>query len=60
MRKSRYTEQQIALALKQVEAGAPVLEVCRKYGISEQTFYRCKKRFGQTAPSEIKRLKLRR
>jgi putative transposase len=35
----------------------PVLEVCRKYGISEQTFYRWKKRFGQMAPSEIKKLK---
>jgi putative transposase len=39
MRKSRYTEQQIALALQQAEAGAPIAEVCRKYGISEQTFY---------------------
>jgi putative transposase len=57
MRKSRYTDQQIALALQQVEAGAPVLEVCRKYGISEQTFYRWKKKFGQMAPSEIKKLK---
>jgi transposase-like protein len=37
MRKSRYTDQQIALALQQAEAGAPVAEVCRKYGIAEQT-----------------------
>lgn len=34
MQKSRYTDQQIALALKQAEAGGPVLEVCRKYGIT--------------------------
>jgi len=57
MRKSRYTDQQIALALQQTEAGAPVLGVYRKYGISEQTFYRWKKKFGQMAPSEIKKLK---
>ena len=57
MRKSRYPDQQIALALQPAEAGAPVLEVCRKYGISEQTFYRWKKKFGQMAPSEIKKLK---
>ena len=57
MRKSRYTDQQVALALQQAEAGATVLEVCRKSGISEQTFYRWKKKFGQMAPSEIKKLK---
>jgi putative transposase len=57
MRKSRYTDQQIALALRQAEAGAPVAEICRKYGISGQTFYRWKKKFGQMAPSEIKKLK---
>ena len=57
MRKSRYTDQQIALALQHAEAGASVTEVCRKYGISEQTFYRWKKKFGQMAPSEIKKLK---
>ena len=57
MQKSHYADQQIALALKQAEAGTPVLDVCWKYGISEQTFYRWKKKFGQMAPSEIKKLK---
>ena len=57
MRKSRYSDQQIALALQQVEHGASVAEVCRKLGISEQTFYRWKKRFGEMAPSEIKKMK---
>ena len=53
MRKSHYTDQQIALALKRVEAGAPVLEVRLKYGISEQTSYCWKKKFGQMTPSEV-------
>ncbi len=40
MKKSRYTEEQIAFALKQAEMGTPVAEVCRKLGVAEQTFYR--------------------
>ena len=43
MRKSRFTDEQIAFALKQAETGTPVLEVCRKMGVSEQTYYRWKK-----------------
>jgi putative transposase len=57
MRKSRFSDQQIALALQQVEHGLPVAKLCRKLGISEQTFYRWKKKFGEMAPSEIKKLK---
>ncbi len=57
MRKSRFSDQQIALALQQVEYGLPVAELCRKLGISEQTFYRWKKKFGAMAPSEIKKMK---
>jgi putative transposase len=57
MRKSRYSDQQIALALQQVAHGAPVAEVCRKLGVTEQTYYRWKKKFGEMAPSEIKKLK---
>ncbi|MBI2285089.1 MAG: transposase, partial [Bacteroidetes bacterium] len=38
MKKTKYTEQQIAFALKQAETGTSVQEVCRKMGISEATF----------------------
>ena len=40
MRKTAFTEEQVAYALRQAESGTPVLEVCRKLEISEQTFYR--------------------
>jgi putative transposase len=43
-------ENRIVLALQQAEAEAPVAEVCRKYGIAEQTFYRWKKKFGKMPP----------
>ncbi len=43
MKKTRYTEEQIAFALKQAETGTRVEEVCRKMGISEATFYNWKK-----------------
>ena len=45
MKRSKFTDQQIAFALKQAETGTPIEEVCRKLGISQQTFYRWKKIF---------------
>ena len=57
MKRSRFTEQQIAFALQQVESGTLVGDVCRKMGVSEQTLYRWKKRFGVLMPSEVRRLK---
>jgi putative transposase len=57
MKKSRYTDKQIAFALRQAETGTPVKEVIRKMGISEQTFYRWKKLYGGLGPSEVRRLK---
>ena len=57
MRKSRFSDEQIVYALKQAELGVPIAEVCRKYGISEQTFYRWRARFGGLTPSEVRRLK---
>jgi hypothetical protein len=45
MKKTAFTEEQIAYALRQAETGTPVADICRKLGISEQTFYRWKKKF---------------
>ena len=56
-RKSRYTEAQIVVALQQHEAGLTVKDVCRKYGISDQTFYRWRNKYGGLQPSEVRRLK---
>jgi putative transposase len=56
MKKSAYTDEQIAYALKQAETGTPVKEVIRNMGISEQTFYRWKNKFGGMLPSDVGRL----
>ncbi len=57
MKKSRFTEEQIAYALKQAELGMAVADVCRKLGVSEATFYNWKKKYGGLGPSELKRLR---
>ena len=57
MRTSRFTNEQVAMALRQAEAGTPVAEICRKLQISEQTFYRWKKKFGGMGVSELRELK---
>jgi putative transposase len=57
MKKSKFTEQQIAFALKQAELGTPVKEVIRKLGITEQTFYRWRRKYGGLGPSELRKLK---
>ncbi|CAI1139969.1 Transposase [Serratia ficaria] len=57
MKKTRYTEEQIAFALKQVETGTRVEEMCRKMGISEATFYNGKKKFGSMGVTELRRLR---
>jgi putative transposase len=50
MKKSEFTEQQIAFALHQAETGTAIGEACRKMGISEQTFCRWEKRYGGLMP----------
>ena len=64
MRKSRFTEQQIAFALRQAETGTKVSEVCRKIGVAEPTFYNWKKKYGglgisgMTLPADAALMKL--
>jgi putative transposase len=57
MRKSRFTEEQVAYALRQAEQGTPVAELCRKMGVSEQTFYVWKRRFGGMGVAELRKVK---
>ena len=57
MKKSKFTEEQIAFALRQAEAGTPVEQVCRKLSISQATFFRWKKRFGGMGTAELRRLR---
>ena len=57
MRKSRYSDEQIATALRQAEIGTPVADIIRKLSISEATFYVWKKRFGTLGTPEIRELR---
>ena len=57
MRKSRYSDEQIAAAFRQAEIGTPVADITRKLGNSEATFYVWKKRFGTLGTPEIRELR---
>ena len=57
MKRKRFTEAQIAFALRQAESGTPVAEITRKMGISEVTFYRWKKKYAGLGVAELRRLK---
>jgi len=57
MKKSKFTEEQIAFALKQAESGMTVGEICRKMGINQATFYAWRKKFGGLGVAELRRLR---
>ena len=57
MKKSRFSEEQIAFALRQSESGTAVDDICRKLGVTQATFYRWKKKFAGMGVSEVRRLK---
>jgi putative transposase len=54
---TRYKEEQIIRILKEVEGGASLADVCRKYGVSEQTVYRWRSKYGGLGMSELQRLR---
>jgi putative transposase len=57
MKKSRYKEEQIIAVLKEVDAGAKLQDVIRRLGVSEQTYYRWKSKFGGMEVSDAKKLR---
>ena len=54
MKKSRFTEEQIAFAIKQHELGTRTEEICPKMGISDATFYKWRQKYAGLGPSELR------
>jgi len=57
MKRTKYTEEQIIKVLKEAESGVKTSDICRKYGISDATFYNWKAKYGGLTVNEAKRLK---
>lgn len=57
MKRSRFSETQIVGILKEGDAGLPVKELCRKYGIGDATYYNWKKKYGGLEVSDVRRLR---
>lgn len=57
MKRSKFSEEQVAYALRQVEAGTPVGDICRQLGVSAATFYVWKKKYAHLGVSELRELR---
>jgi len=57
MKRSKFSEKQVAYALRQVESGTPVADMCRQLGVSEATFYAWKKKYAHLGVSELRQLR---
>lgn len=57
MKRSKFSEEQVAYALRQAESGTPVPDVCRQLGVSEATFYVWKKKYAHLGVSELRRMR---
>ena len=57
MRKGKWSESQIVGILKEAENGIPVVELCRKHGVGESTFYKWRSKYGGMEASDVRRLK---
>ena len=57
MKRSKFSEEQIAYALRQAESGTLVGDVCRQLGVSEATFYAWKKKYGHLGATEVRRIR---
>ena len=58
IKRSRFSEEQIACALRLAESGTPVADVCSQIGVSEATYYTWKKKFGDLGVTQLKRLRM--
>jgi putative transposase len=58
MKTKRFTDEQIAYALRLADGGTPVAEVCRQIGVSEASFYIWKRKYGQLGYTEVRELRL--
>ena len=57
MPRKSFTEEQIVSALRQAESGTPIVEVCRKFGVTETTFFRWRKQFAGIGIAELRRVR---